>query len=139
MILKKLDIHAHVTMEKAYPCMGGGENWALTPPDLRGMYDKIGVEKGVALPLVSPEFQTDQLSNRDARMAAEQYPETIGWWFCNVDPRWLMRSPDSDFSVILNYYKSLGAKGIGEFTASMRVDDPLMQNVFKHAEKCDLP
>lgn len=139
MILKKLDIHAHVTMEKEYPAMGGGRDYALTPEDLRGMYDKIGVEKGVALPLVSPEYQTDQLSNRDARLAAEQYPETIGWWFCNVDPRWMLRSPDSDFSVIFNYYKSKGAKGIGEFTPSMRVDDPLVQNVFRHAEACDLP
>lgn len=139
MILKKLDIHAHVTMENAYPCMGGGKAYALTPPDLRGMYDKIGVEKGVALPLVSPEFQTDQLGNRDARDAAREYPETIGWWFCNVDPRWMMHSPESDFSVIFEHYKSQGAKGIGEFTANLPVSDPMMQNVFAHAEKCDLP
>ena len=139
MILKKLDIHAHVTMEKEYPSMGGGKNYALTPEDLRGMYDLIGVEKGVALPLVSPEYQCDQLSNRDARMAAEQCPETIGWWFCNVDPRWMMHNETSDFSVIMNYYKSKGAKGVGEFTANMDVLDPMMQNVFRHAEKCGLP
>ena len=37
------------------------------------------------------------------------------------------------------YYKSLGAKGIGEFTANLPVEDPLMQNAFYHAQKCDLP
>lgn len=139
MLLKKLDIHAHVTLENGYPCMGGGQNFGLTPEMLRGMYDKIGVEKGVALPMASPEFQSDQMTNRDARMAAKQYPETIGWWFCNVDPRWLMNSPKTDFTPMLEYYKSLGAKGIGEFTANLPVEDPLMQNVFAHAEKCNLP
>ena len=139
MIRKKMDIHAHVVLEHAYPCMGGGKNHGLTPPELRAMYNQIGVEKGNALPLVSPEFQTDQMSNDAARRAAEMYSDTIGWWFCNVDPRWLSNSPESDFSVILNYYKSLGAKGIGEFTANLPVSDPLMQNVFYHAQKCDMP
>lgn len=139
MILKKLDIHAHVLLEKTYPCMSGGVDVGLTCDELRGMYDKIGVEKGVALPLVSPEHMSDQFTNRDARLAAELYPETIGWWFCNIDPRWMENHPRSDLSIILEYYKGLGAKGIGEFTANLPVEDPLMQNAFYHAEKCGLP
>ncbi|MEG1524423.1 MAG: hypothetical protein RRZ24_06910 [Clostridia bacterium] len=139
MILKKLDIHAHVLLEKEYPCWAESDAMGLTSEELRGMYDVIGVEKGVALPIVSPEHMTDQFTVRAARMAAQAHPETIGWWFCNVDPRWLSNSPDADLSIPMEYYKSLGAQGIGELTANLPVDDPMMQNLFYHAEKCELP
>ena len=139
MILKKLDIYAHVLLEKEYPCMGHGLEMGLTCEELRTMYDAIGVERGVALPIVSPEHMSDQFSNTAARMCCEQFPETIGWWFCNVDPRWLTNSPDADLSIPMEYYKSLGAKGLGEFTTNLPVDNPMMQNLFYHAEKCGLP
>ena len=29
MIIKKLDIHAHVLLEKTYPCMAGGQDMGL--------------------------------------------------------------------------------------------------------------
>ena len=77
MIIKKLDIHAHVLLEKTYPCMAGGQDMGLTCEELRGMYDKIGVEKGVALPLVSPEHMSDQFTNREARIASEMYPKRL--------------------------------------------------------------
>lgn len=139
MILKKLDIHAHVLFEKEYPCMGHGLEMGLTCEELRAMYDAIGVERGVALPIVSPEHMSDQYSNAAARMCCEQFPSTIGWWFCNIDPRWLSNSPEPDLSIPLKYYQSRGAKGIGEFTANLPVDNPMMQNVFHHAEQCGLP
>ena len=139
MIIKKLDIHAHVVLEKEYPCMGHGMEMGLTCGELRGMYERIGVERGVALPLVSPEHMSDQFTVRDARLAAGKFPETIGWWFCNIDPRWLTNSPEADLSIPMMYYKSLGAKGIGELTANLPFDDPLMENLFGHAEKCGLP
>ena len=139
MILKKLDIHAHVLLEKAYPCWAETNQMGLICEELRGMYDAIGVEKGVALPIVSPEHMTDQFTVRAARIAAETNPDTIGWWFCNVDPRWITNSPEADLSIPMEYYKSLGAKGLGELTTNLPVDDPLMQNLFYHAEKCCLP
>lgn len=139
MILKKLDIHAHVLLEKTYPCWAETNEMGLTSEELRSMYDAIGVEKGVALPIISPEHMTDQFTVRSARIAAETHPDTIGWWFCNVDPRWLTNSPEADLSIVMEYYKSLGAKGLGELTTNLPVDDPLMQNLFYHAEKCKLP
>ena len=139
MIIKKLDLHAHVVLEKQYPSVGGGKYFPLTPEELRDMYDVIGVEKGVALPIASPEYQSDQFSVRAARTAAARFPDTIGWWFCNVDPRWLNNSPDANLSIPMEYYKSIGAKGVGELTANLPVDDPMMQNLFYHAEKCGLP
>lgn len=139
MILKKLDIHAHVLLEHEYACMGHGLESGLTCDELRSMYDKIGVEKGVALPIASPEHMSNQYTVRDARLCCEQFPETIGWWFMNVDPRWLTNNDEADLSIVMEYYKSRGAKGIGELTANIPVDDPMMQNLFAHAEKCNLP
>ena len=139
MILKKLDLHVHVQLEHEYPVYRHGTEMGLTCGELRGMYDRTGVEKGVALPSASPEHDADQFTNRDARLCAEQYPETIGWWFCNVDPRWLTNSPEADLSLPMEYYKSRGAKGVGELTANLPFDDPLMENLFFHAEKCGLP
>lgn len=139
MIIPKLDLHAHVAFERAYPYIQNGTEWGLTCPDLRAMYDRIGVEKGVALPSISPEFGCDQNTNDDARLCAATYPDTIGWWFCNIDPRWMTNGPDADLSRPMEYYKSLGARGIGELTANLPIDDPRMQNLFYHAEQCDLP
>lgn len=139
MILKKLDIHAHVIAEKEYPCWGVDNSFGLLPEELRGMYDGIGVEKGVALPIVSPEHMTDQFTVRAARLAAEEHPDTIGWWFCNVDPRWLANDPSANLSIPMEYYKSRGAKGLGELTTNLPIDNPMMQNLFFHAEKCGLP
>ena len=139
MIVKKLDMHVHVQLAHAFPAYNGGTDFGLTCAELRSMYDLIGVEKGVALPSVSPEHDTDQFSNEDARHCAEQFPDTIGWWFCNVDPRWLTNAPDADLSLPMEYYKSRGAKGLGELSANLPFDDPLMENLFRHAEKCGLP
>ncbi len=139
MIHKKIDIHAHVVLEHSYPYMGGGRAMPLTPEELRGMYDKIGVERGNALPCASPEHNCDQVTNREAYMATQLYPETIGWWFCNVDARWFNNNDETDFSTVLTYFKEHGAKGIGEFTCNMPILNPMMQNVFKWAEIFDMP
>jgi predicted TIM-barrel fold metal-dependent hydrolase len=39
----------------------------------------------------------------------------------------------------MRYWKEHGCKGIGEVTANLRFDDPLMQNLFRHAEANRLP
>lgn len=141
MLVKKIDFHAHVAWEAGYPSepTNFGVQLPITCPELRKKYDRLGIEKGVALPLVSPEGLSDQFSNFTSRLCREHFPETIGWWFCNMDPRWLTNSADTDFSGAMAFYKSKGAKGIGELTANLRVDDPLMRNFFKHAEKAGLP
>lgn len=139
MIIPKIDIHAHIVFQREYPGMGDGRFYPPTIEEIRKMYDAVGVEKGVQLPLVSPEHHHDLLTNRDARLLVEKHPDTVGWWFCNVDPRWLKNTADADLSIVMEYYKSLGAKGIGELTANLYIDDPMMQNLFYHAENCGLP
>ncbi len=52
MLVKKIDIHVHSSWEEDMPRFGGS-NYA-TPEELREMYDRMGIEFGVLLPLYEP-------------------------------------------------------------------------------------
>ena len=141
MLIKKIDIHAHTAWEVLYRSERTDDGWdyPISVPQLREKYDRMGIEKCVSLPLVSPEGVGDQHTNLSARLCCRDYPETVGWWFCNVDPRMLENSPDTDFTPMLEAFKALGAKGIGELTANLPVNDPKMRNLFRQAEQAELP
>ena len=108
-----------------------------TTEQLLGWYDKLGVEKGVVLPLVSPEYYLPQ-SNDDVLEMAETYPDRF-IPFCNVDPRSMTNSPEAPLGRLLRYYKDKGFRGIGEITANMPFQHPLVQNLFKHVEDVEFP
>jgi predicted TIM-barrel fold metal-dependent hydrolase len=100
--------------------------------------DQLGVEKCVILPLTSSEYHNEQFTSLDCKFTADKNPDRF-LWFCGVDPRAGGYLPDADISAILNHYKRLGAKGVGELTAQMYVDDPIMDNFFYHCGECDMP
>lgn len=135
--VKKIDIHVHSILKHGCPHVDGVGQFT-TPDELRAMYDAIGVEKGVQLPLSSPEGRGKLITSEECYDLATQHPETY-FWFCNVDPRQGTNLPNYDLTVFLNYYKSLGAKGVGEVTANLYIDDPYMYNLFAACEKCQLP
>lgn len=135
--VKKIDIHVHSRLEDGIGRPKVGGTYA-TPVQLRSMYDLIGVEKGVILPGVSPECRHYYTTNEEAYKMALMYPDTC-YWFCNVDPRNGANSEDADLSFFINYYKALGAKGVGEITANLYFDDPLVLNLFKHCDMCKMP
>jgi predicted TIM-barrel fold metal-dependent hydrolase len=130
-----IDIHAHAFLkpfhlpnEKADFC---------TPEQLIERYDRIGVEKGVLLPLVSPESSVSQ-TNEDVLKMVEKYPERF-IPFCNIDPRSLHNSPEAPFGELLRYYKDKGVKGLGEITANLPFRDERVQNLLLHLEQADIP
>ena len=137
MLVPKIDIHAHVTPVHEYPSTP--EHTFLLPEELRAKYDKIGVERGVQLPFSAPGLETDLLNNRESRLLTRDHPQTVGWWFCNVDPRWNRNSEDTDLSLYLRHFKEAGARGVGELTSHLYFDDPLMDNLFFHCEQCGMP
>jgi len=100
-------------------------------------YDKAGIEKGVLLPIVSPEIYLPQ-SNEDILDMAEQYPDRF-IPFCNIDPRALTNSADAPLDRLLGYYKDRGCKGLGEVMPNMPVNHPMVQNLFKHVQDVGLP
>ena len=108
-----------------------------TAEQLIQRYDELGIDKGVLLPIVSPEIYIPQ-TNEDILDMCQKYPERL-IPFCNIDPRALMNSPDAPLDRLLSYYKEKGCKGLGEVMPNMPVMHPLIQNLFKHAEKVGLP
>ena len=135
--LKKIDMHVHCIEERGIPKLSG--HFYPTVKELRKIYDKIGVEKGVLLPPgTCPEFTTERLSSREAEAIAKKYNDTIGWWFLGLDPRFGNNSENTDFSHYINYYKAHGAKGISELISNISLDDGRLLNLFKHCEKCGM-
>jgi len=134
-IVKKIDIHVHTSRKKGM--LRTNEQTYAAPAELREMYDKIGVEKGVLLPSSNVECSYDNSTNSDMWEIAQNMPESFAW-FCNIDPRMGENSPDTDFGRFLEYYKSMGAKGLGEICANLYFDDPRVLNLFKYCEKYDM-
>lgn len=137
--MKKIDMHCHMT---AFPDYAPPRKWAgyrfLCLEEQLEVHDKLNVEKGVILPIVAPECQWMLMSNEEAKFISDQRPDRYVW-FCNVDPRMGTYSDDSDLEYIINHYKKLGAKGLGELTTPLDADHPMMDNLFGACERAGLP
>ena len=127
-----IDIHAHA-YRKPVPFIAK----FCTPEELLALYDKLGIDKGVLLPIVSPEIYLPQ-TNEDILDMCAKYPDRF-IPFCNIDPRAMTNSANAPLNQLLEYYKQKGCKGLGEVMPNMALMDPLVQNLFNHAEKAGLP
>ncbi len=136
--IKKIDIHVHAT---AYPEISPkvyeGTS-KLSGEQIIKIYDELNVEKGVLMSLVSPESSSEIVTSFDVKSICDKHPDRF-LWFMGLDPRMVNNSATANLSKIINYNKELGAKGIGELTAHLYVDHPMMDNLFYHASKCDMP
>ena len=138
--MKKIDIHVHTAKycyDNAVPVKYGADRPFANPKELIEMYRPIEVVKAVILPIVSPECSF-QVSNEGAYAAFKAHPDTFEW-FCCLDPRNGANSEKTDFSGLLEHYKTLGAKGVGELTSNMRFDGSLTRNLFFHCQNAGLP
>ena len=126
-----IDIHSHCYRIKPYK-----QTWA-TPDELIERYDQMKVDMAVLLPIVSPEVYFPQ-PVEDILEMCDQHPDRF-IPYCNVDPRTLLNSPFSPLDKVMQHYKDLGCKGVGEVMPTMSLDDPMIQNVFRCAAKVDLP
>lgn len=137
--LKKIDIHAHANCDPILPFENDYKTCFVTPEELRKIYDTLGIEKGVFLPLIDQSAAPQPNSLSETLQIIKDYPETFGWWFCNIDPSFRCNNPERNLSFYLEKLKALGAKGVGEITKNLPFDHPVMLNLFRHCEKCNLP
>ena len=126
-----IDIHTH-----AYRIKPPKYSFS-TPEELLKRYDEMKIDVAVLLPIVSPEIYLPQ-AVEDIIEMCQTYPDRFVP-YCNVDPRCYWNSPHAPLEEILLYYKDLGCKGIGEVMPNMRMDDPLVQNLFRCAAKAEMP
>lgn len=130
-----LDVHAHV-YRYAYPTPEGVDLFML-PDQLRRMHDRIGVDRAVLLPIVSSEMYVPQSVGEVIDLANA----SGGRWipFCNVDPRVYSNASDAPIGLLLEHYRRLGCRGIGEVMPNLPWRDPRFQNLLKHTETCGFP
>ncbi len=127
-----IDMHAHAFRKPiAFPVQ------FATAEQVLERYDQAGIERGVLLPVVSPEIYLPQ-ANEDILEMAQRYPDRLIPW-CNIDPRALTNSADAPLDRLLRYYRDQGCKGVGEIMLNVPVRHPMVQNLFKHAEAVGLP
>ena len=131
----KIDIHAHAIITK---CPNLDFVGLPTPENLLDTYAKYGISQGVLLPLTSPEGRNFISTTESVEAIAAKYPDNF-FWAIGLDPRMLRNTPASDFGGLLEYYKSHGAKSVGEMTANLNFDDPLYDNMLAQCAEHDLP
>lgn len=130
-----IDIHAHAYL---WPCPPqDGSTQFCTPDEVIVRYDELGIEKGILLPLIGPETYLPQ-SNEEILEICRCYPERF-IPFCNIDPRGIGNSADTDFGIWLNWYKNHGCKGVGEFMPNLPFTHPLVLNFFRQVEDFGMP
>lgn len=131
-----IDMHGHCST--VIGPFRKGKHGLATPEQLIERYDNLDIERGILLPLVSPEGRYSLITNEDVLTIYERYPNRFVP-FCNIDPRNMENTADSSLDFLLMYYKEKGCKGVGEITCNLPFNHPFVDNLFKHCENMDLP
>lgn len=130
--MKYVDAHAHA-YRKPIPFV----TQFCSQKEILERYDRYGIEMGALLPVVNSDIYLPQ-ANEDILEMVENHPDRF-FPFCNVDPRALINRSDAPLDTVLQYYKDLGCKGVGEIMPNMEFMDDRVQNLFRCAEKVGLP
>ena len=130
-----IDIHAHA-VRKPFLQIDGLASFP-TAKQLLKFYDHAGIGKAVLMPLIGPEFYLPQ-SNEDILEMAARHPDRF-IPFCNIHPRAIDNTPSAPLGDVMQKYKDMGCKGLGEITCNLPFRNPYIRNLFKHAANAGLP
>jgi len=131
-----IDCHCHIAPSKSVTREDGSVY--PTPDELLGILDRAGIDRAVILPGVSPEYRVRYVPTEDVLAIAADHPDRF-IPFCNLDPRMDRNDATADFSRFLDYYREAGCKGVGELTANLMFDDPLVWNMFEQCQAYAMP
>lgn len=133
-----IDIHVHCAKKRHPKVTRPNGSHYPDPETLIAVMDGAGIDKALVMCGVSPECRYAVVPPEEVLEICALYPERL-IPTCNLDPRFLTNSAATDFAPMLEAYKELGCKGVGEFTPNLPFDDPLCMNVFRCAEQAGLP
>ncbi|MFQ6130665.1 MAG: amidohydrolase family protein [Armatimonadota bacterium] len=131
-----VDCHVHAARRKSIPRASG--TYYPTPRELVSKLDREGIDKAVVMCGISSECRNQYVSPEDVLEMCAAHPDRL-IPFCCVDPRSDSNSPNSDFSRYLGFYKEAGCKGVGELTANLAFDDPMVWNLFRYCQEYHMP
>ena len=133
-----IDIHVHAHSKRHPKISRPNGLQHPTPERLIEMMDNAGIDKAVVLSGVSPECRHTVITPEETLQTCAQYPDRL-IPFCNLDPRFLTNDTRADFLPLLEGYKEMGCKGVGEYLPNLPFDDPLNMNLFAQVEEVGLP
>ncbi|MCE5340256.1 MAG: amidohydrolase family protein [Planctomycetaceae bacterium] len=134
-----IDIHSHVyvgTRVNFYPYSP-----FMSAKQCIEIMDKLGIDKSVILPLNNAETPCEPQSFGEIMEIMQRYPGRF-IPFCCPDPRLPINPEKGDVDCYVNLlgkYKALGCKGVGELTARIPWDNPLMQFYLAACQLLELP
>jgi len=131
-----IDIHVHMTPRKTV--LRPDRTTYTTPEELLTMMDRAGIDQAVVLPSIGPECASRSHSVEEILAACALYADRL-IPFCNIDPRQVSNSPSADFSPLLEYYKKIGCRGVGEICANLHFDDPRVMNLLRQCAEHAMP
>lgn len=135
-----IDVHAHVFANPRVRYAPGATTF-MSASDQIAVMDKFGIDKAIILPMSNPEILPEYQSINEVLEICDRYPGRF-IPFCNIDPRVMgaMLDITADyFEFILNEYKRVGCKGIGEVSAKIWWDDPRLLNLLEACQRVGFP
>jgi len=133
-----IDIHTHTAFSRHPKVARANGTHYPSPEVMIEMMDKAGITKAVVLTTLSPECRYTIVTPEETLEICNLYPDRL-IPFCNFDPRYLTNSVKANFLPLLEAYKELGCKGVGEYIPNIHLDDPLNLNFFGQVEEAELP
>lgn len=133
-----VDIHVHTCKPRHPKVTRANGTHYPSPQKLVEMMDGAGIDMAVVQTTISPECRYTVMSPEETLEICAAYPQRL-IPFCNLDPRFLTNSPKANFRPLLQAYKEMGAKGVGEYVPNLYFDDPLNMNLFAQVEEIGLP
>ena len=116
----------------------GGKHTACDVVRQIALYDRLGIAKGVIMPIANVETHPTGQSNEEALRIVEAHPDRFAA-FCNLDPRNCYNSPMANFVPVLEHYNSRGCRGVGCVSSKLPISDVRVQNLFESCEKTSMP
>ena len=131
-----IDTHVHVRDDLSPERLSGGTY--PSPERAMAVLKPLGIRRAVILPGIYGDAVHDIQGNGEILDICARYPDFF-IPFMNLLPTQLTNTPDADLGHLMRFYKQHGCRGIGEMAYNTPLDDPLMENLFHHAEANELP
>ncbi len=135
-----IDIHAHVFKSPRIRSNPAATPFMSVEQQLEVM-DVKGIDRAVILPLRSPVPGAEPQSITEILEICAAHPGRF-IPFCNVEPRIGKREENisaADFTYLLEQYRDLGCKGLGELTTRIPFDSQPLLALFAACEKVGFP
>ena len=133
-----IDIHTHCCKARHPKITRMNGSHYPSPDQMIATLDAHGIDMAVIMTTLSPEWRYTMVSAEETLEVCAMHPTRL-IPFCNMDPRYLSNDTRANFTPLLEAYKELGCKGVGECIPNLPFDDPLCMNFFKHVEASGLP